>query len=216
MKKACLVLTIVLFGATANSIGAEAAGDGGWITLFDGTSLKGWKASELPQNWKIEDGKLVASGARTHLFYVGDDEKNPPEFGDFHFVADVMTTPGSNSGIYFHTKFQEGGWPQIGFEAQVNNSHGDPVKTGSIYHIVKNYVPPAKDNEWFTEEIIVQGKNIKTLVNGKIVCDYTEPPGVTGPMEKVSKGTFALQAHDPKSVTYYKNIRVNRNPKSMK
>ena len=148
--------------------------------------------------------------ARSHLFYMGDDEAHPPEFKNFDFKAEVMTTPGSNSGIYFHTRYQEGGWPAIGFEVQVNNSHGDPVKTASIYHIVKNFVPPAKDNEWFTEEIIVRGRNIVTKVNGKVICDYTEPEGVKGPMEKIDKGTFALQAHDPKSKTSTATFGSNR------
>jgi hypothetical protein len=198
----------VLVLVISSVVGAAEPGADGWISLFDGETLNGWKASEHPEQWKVEDGKIVASGPRSHLFYIGDDPAHPAEFENFDFKADVMTTKGSNSGIYFHTRFQDSGWPQIGFEAQVNNSHGDIVRTGSIYHIVKNYVPPAKDNEWFTEEIRVSGKNIKTLVNGKIICDYTEPPGVTGPMEKVDKGTFALQAHDPRSTTYYKNIFV--------
>jgi hypothetical protein len=212
MIRACALAAVLCLSRMGLTRAAEVADADGWITLFDGATLKGWKASENPDQWKVEDGKLVAAGPRSHLFYIGDDPEHPAEFESFHFKADVMTTPHSNSGLYFHTRYQEGGWPQIGFEAQVNNSHGDPVKTASIYHIVKNYVPPAKDNEWFTEEIIVNAKdrNIKTKVNGKIICDYTEPPGVTGPMEKVNKGTFAIQAHDPKSTTYYKNIKVKR------
>jgi 3-keto-disaccharide hydrolase len=221
MNKVCSLLAIVSLSAAVISFAAasslaaddakpDGAKDDGWISLFDGHSLKGWKASE--HEWKVENGTIVASGLRSHLFYMGDDESKPAEFTDFDFKADVMTTPFSNSGIYFHTRFQESGFPQIGFEAQVNNTHGDPVKTGSIYHIVKNYVAPAKDNYWFTEEIVVQGKNIKTMVNGIIICDYTEPPGVTGPMEKINKGTFAFQAHDAKSTTYYKNIMVKLLP----
>lgn len=208
MNKVCGFFAILCI-CSATALAADANSDG-WITMFDGKTLDGWKPSEHPEQWTVEDGKIAAQGQRSHLFYVGKDEKNPPEFESFHFKADVMTTPGSNSGIYFHTRYQAGGWPAIGFEVQVNNSHGDPVKTGSIYHIVKNYVPPAKDNDWFTEEILVNAKarNIVTIVNGKVIADYTEPPGVSGAMEKVNKGTFALQAHDAKSKTYYKNIMV--------
>ena len=206
------LMAVAVISAAPASSAADSPGEEGWISLFNGKTLQGWKASENPEKWVVEDGKLVATGPRSHLFYIGDNESKPVEFQNFHFKADVMTTPGSNSGIYFHTRYQVEGWPQIGFEAQVNNTHGDPVKTGSIYHIVKNYVPPAKDNEWFTEEIIVDGQNIVTKVNGKVICDYTEPEGVRGPMEKVNKGTFAFQAHDPKSTTYYKNILVKPLP----
>jgi len=214
MNKTYLRVAVMGLAMVVLAVNRASAADDGWISLFDGKTLNGWKASENPEQWKVEDGKLVASGPRSHLFYIGGDENKPAEFENFDFKAEVMTTPGSNSGIYFHTQYQIGGWPQIGFEVQVNNSHGDPVKTGSIYHIVKNYVPPAKDNEWFTEEIIVKGRNIVTKVNGKTICDYTEPDGVTGPMEKVNKGTFALQAHDAKSTTYYKNLMVKPLPAS--
>ena len=187
---------------------------GGWITLFDGKTLDGWKANENQEQWKVENGAIVASGPRSHLFYVGDDPDHPPHFKSFHFKADVMTTPGSNSGIYFHTKWEEekkhARFPQTGFEAQVNNSHGDRVRTASIYHLVKNFTPPAKDNEWFTEEIVVDAekKTIQTFVNGKLIAEYTEPEGKTGELEVINEGTFAFQAHDPKSTSYFKNIKV--------
>ena len=149
---------------------------------------------------RVEDGMIVANGPRSHLFTVR-------EFKNFEFKAEVKTTPGSNSGIYFHTKYQESGWPEIGHEAQVNVTHGDPVKTGSVYGIVKLYETPAKDNEWWTQHIIVKGRNIVIKINGKTVIDYTEPEGVKG-LRKLSKGSMALQAHDPKSVVYYRNLRI--------
>ena len=70
----------------------------------------------------------------------------------------------------------------------------------------------AKDNEWYTEYIKVEGKNILIKINGKTVVDYTEPFNIKRPegmKERVlSKGTFALQGHDPKSKVYFKNIKV--------
>lgn len=212
-----LVVSMIALAASRSSAADKApeTGDGeGWINLFDGHSLKGWKANEHPENWAVKDGAITATGQRSHLFYVGDDENNPPQFKSFHFKADVMTTPGSNSGIYFHTDWAQEKkhqrFPQTGFEAQVNNSHGDPVKTASIYHLQKNLKAPAKDNEWFTEEIVVDAKkkNIKTFVNGQLIADYTEPEGKTGTLEVIGQGTFAFQAHDPKSTTHFKNIRV--------
>jgi hypothetical protein len=210
----CLLLNLGLAAVMPGACGADEAEGEGWISLFDGQSLKGWKANEKPEQWKVVDGAIVAAGPRSHLFYVGDDESNPPQFESFHFKADVKTTPGSNSGIYFHTDWAEeqkhARFPQTGFEAQVNNSHTDPVRTASIYHLKLNFKPPAKDNEWFTEEVVFDAKQktIKTYVDGKLIAEYKEPPGKTGKLEVINKGTFALQAHDPKSTTYYKNLRV--------
>ena len=173
----------------------------GWISLFNGKNFDGWKIGDAKQGkWKIENGNIVANGPRSHLYTI-------KEFKNFEFKAEVMTTPGSNSGIYFHTKYQETGFPSAGYESQVNVSHGDPVKTGSLWGVVKLYETPAKDNKWWEQHIIVRGQNIVVKINGKTVLDYTEPKGVQGG-RKISSGSFALQAHDPKSVIYYRNLRV--------
>jgi hypothetical protein len=144
------------------------------------------------------------------LFYDGDVQQHA--FKNFEFKADVMTLPGSNSGIYFHTVYQESSWPQKGYEVQVNNSHTDWRRTGSLYGIQDVKEVFVKDNEWFTEKIKVQGKRVIISLNDKVVVDYTEPDNVqrdAGSAGRViSKGTFALQGHDPKSKVYFKNIMV--------
>ncbi len=180
-----------------------------WITLFDGQSLAGWKASENTKSWRVEDGALVADGPRSHLFYVGAEKP----FKDFEFQAEVKTTPGSNAGIYFHTKYQQTGWPKFGYEAQVNNTHRDPKKTGSLYAVKNVLQAPAQDNEWFAMTIKVQGRQITIQVDGKTVVDYTEPEGKKAGKDftrVLDEGTFGLQAHDPKSKVYFRNLRVRR------
>jgi hypothetical protein len=127
-----------------------------------------------------------------------------------------MTTPGSNSGIYFHTAYQEEGWPSKGYEVQVNNSHTDWRRTGSLYAVddVKDVL--VKDNVWFTEEIMVQGKKVTVKVNGKVVVEYTEPDQAQRPGDMggrtLSSGTFALQGHDPNSKVYYRKLQVKALP----
>ncbi|WP_373650669.1 DUF1080 domain-containing protein [Schlesneria sp. DSM 10557] len=181
----------------------------GFIQLFDGKSFDGWKINESPESWKIKDGAIVANGPRSHLFYVGDDKP----FTNFEFRADVKTEPNSNGGIYFHTKFQPEGWPKYGFEAQVNNTQGDPKRTGSLYGVVDVLEKHVPDHEWYTETVIVKGKRIIVKINDKVVVDYTEPDDKVAGADftrKIDKGTFALQAHDPGSTVHFKNIRVKR------
>jgi hypothetical protein len=182
----------------------------GWTPLFDGKSLDGWKVGENAASFKVENGAIVVNGPRAHLYYVGPVANH--NFTNFEFKADVMTTAGSNSGIYFHTEYQEGGWPSKGYEVQVNNSHTDPKRTAGLYSIQDVLEAPAKDDVWFTESIIVKGRNVTTYVNGKKLVDYTEPEGVQRPPDMakrlLSSGTFALQGHDPKSKVLYKNIMV--------
>ena len=184
--------------------------EGEWISLFDGASLDGWRASENKETFSVRDGMIVVDGPRSHLFYVGEVAGH--DFTNFEFKADVMTKPGANSGMYFHTEYQEEGWPSKGYEVQVNNSSGDWRRTSSLYAIEDVREAPAKDDEWFTQKIIVRGKRIVVLVNDNVQVDYTEPAGADRPNNMAGRllgsGTFALQGHDPESVIYYKNIMV--------
>jgi hypothetical protein len=185
---------------------------GAWVSLFDGKSLGDWKPNERPDSWKVEGGCIVACGPRSHLFYMGEDH----DFEDFHFRAEVKTAEKSNSGIYFHTKWQDEGWPAHGYESQVNVSHGDEVKSGSLYNTVRIYKDDIekaglKNNTWWTQEIIVRGNHVLVKLNGKTVIDYTEPDEKKGTV-KLGRGTFALQAHDPKSIVHYRKLEVRRLP----
>jgi len=193
---------------------ALPAQDAGWVSLFDGKTLDGWKVGENAASFSVADGAIVINGERAHLYYAGPVGNH--DFKNFEFKADVMTTAGSNSGIYFHTAYQEGGWPSKGYEVQVNNSHTDPKRTAGLYSIQDVFEAPAKDDEWFTMLIVVQGKRVTTKVNGKTLVDYTEPEGVQRPADMaarvLSSGTFALQGHDPKSKVFMKNIMVKMLP----
>jgi len=186
----------------------------GWKSLFDGKTLNGWKASENKNTFSVQDGMIVANGPRSHLFYEGPVED--ANFKNFEFKADIMTKPGSNSGIYFHTEYQETDWPSKGYEVQVNNSHSDWRRTGGLYAVKDVNESPAKDDKWFTEHIIVRDKHVIIMVNGKTIIDWTEPEGWEPPSgmpgRRISSGTIALQGHDPKSVVYYKNIMVKPLP----
>ena len=115
-----------------------------WISLFDGTSLDGWKYSEREGTFEVKDSVIVVHGKRSHLYYVGRD--GDASWTDFEFKADVKTEPGSNSGIYFHTEFQKDGWPAKGYEVQVNNSHSDWRRTGSLYNVVDLRESAVQDN----------------------------------------------------------------------
>lgn len=186
------------------------AGGAGWISLFDGKTFNGWKVGDHDSTFKIENGAIKVNGPVAHLFYVGEVHQH--EFKNFEFKAQVMTLPGSNSGIYFHTAYQEKGWPEKGFEVQVNNSHTDWKRTGSLYDVVDVREKYAKDNEWYTEHIIVKGKRVIIKINDKTVVDYTEPegyqPDASHSGRKIGSGTFALQGHDPGSTVYFKDIMV--------
>ena len=206
---AMLVAPLAVIGA--DEVKGKKKGEKGFVSLFDGKSLNGWRVnSENPKSIIVKDGNIVIDGPRAHLFYAGDVEKH--NFKNFVLRAQVKTFPKANSGIYFHTKYQDSGWPDAGFEAQVNNTHGDPKKTGGLYAVKDVNPAPAKDGEWFAYELRVKDKKVNIKINGKVTSSWTEVPNAphlkSMPGRKLGSGTFALQAHDPKSVIHYRNIRV--------
>ena len=209
MSRIC-VLTLLL----ATTMAPVTADD--WKSIYDGKSFQGWKKTENKDSWQIEDGNLVCVGERSHLFYVGEDKP----FQNFEFECEVKTTPGSNAGIYFHTRLQETGWPKFGYECQVNITHKDPKKTGSLYGVVnvgaEDLKGLVKDNEWYKTYIKVEGRHITIKINDKVTVDYTEEENKSAFSNaferRLGKGTFALQAHDPKSKVYFRNLKVKRLP----
>lgn len=209
------LFALVMSLAFLNTTIGQDQNDKGWIPLFNGKNLDGWKVGENASTFSIENGAIKVAGPRAHLFYMGDVENH--NFHNFEFKASVMTKPKANSGIYIHTQYQEGGWPAHGYEVQVNNSQGDWKRTGSLYDIVNVMETYVKDDEWYTEYIKVEGKRIIIKINDIVVVDYTEPENPKreeGDRSKrvLKSGTFALQGHDPGSVIFYKDIMVKPLP----
>ena len=206
MRQIWTAVLLLLFGGCSSQ--SEVTGE--WISLFDGESLKGWTANENRETFRVEDGLIVAHGPRSHLYYTGPVADH--NFKNFELEVEVMTTPGSNSGLYFHTEFEEEGWPAKGYEAQVNNSHTGPRLTGSLYGIENVLAKRVRDNEWFVERVTVRDRRIIIQVNRETVVDYTEPDDPKRPENAagrlLSSGTIALQGHDPKSKVFYREVRI--------
>ena len=193
------------------SFAAAAETEEGFTRLDNGKNFDGWKISESPESWSIEDGAFKAKGPRSHLFYVADEKP----FKNFELRVDCKAKNNSNGGIYIHTKFQDTSWPKFGHEVQVNNSYTkDPKKSGSLYGIVDVTEQHIQDDTWWTETVIVKDRHVTIKLNDKTVVDYDEPDGKEAFNKdferRLGGGTFALQAHDPNSTIYYKNIRVKR------
>ena len=212
------IAAVIILGLHACTPGQERDE---WISLFNGNDLNGWKASENPESFSVEDSAIVCNGPRAHLFYDGDIQQ--ANFKNFELKADVKSSPGANSGIYFHTAFQDEGWPDKGYEVQVFNNY--PVepegykelkKTGSLYAVRNLYNTFTQDNEWFNMHVKVEGRRVTISVNDQLVVDYIEPEnpvrtdGFKGRL--LSSGTFALQCHDPESKVYFKNIKIRPLP----
>jgi len=185
--------------------------DKGWVQIFNGKDLSGWEVyPKGTGKWKVEDGILVGSHEHSHLFTKRDDYQN------FRYRVVAMINDHGNSGQYFRTRFGPG-FPK-GYEAQINSTHGDRIRTGSLYPAFDRSLPPAemrklivyerlhKPDEWFTQEVIAEGNHIIIKVNGKTTVDFVDKKNT------YMKGRFALQQHDPGTVVKFKKIEVKELP----
>jgi hypothetical protein len=175
----------------------EPPAEEGWVRIFDGESLDGWKISDGGQ-WAVADGSIIGSGPRSHLFSPRGD------YQDLELRARVKINDGGNSGMYFRTTFGPG-WP-AGYEAQVNSTHTDPVKTGSLYDLDKvltRLVPP---DTWFTQHVTCreepEGTRITIRVNGVVVVDHLDRE------RRHERGHVAFQQHHEGSVVHYRDVEV--------
>lgn len=188
------------------------------IKLFDGKTLAGWKANTAPESFTVADGAIrvqAVGPTSSHLF-------TTDTFTNFELEATCRAEPNANSGIFVHTEMTPRPGAKLylakGYEIQLNSSAKEKKKTGSLYEVADLDRSPVDETKWFRVRIVVNGKHITVSLDGKQVVDYTEPDHVVRSPARVGRkfsprgGQIALQAHDPESVWYFKDVRVKRLP----
>jgi hypothetical protein len=169
----------------------------GWIPLFDGKTLSGWKSMDQGRWHVTPEGVLVGEGPMGHLF-------SPRVYTNLEFKAEIKLNQSGNSGMYIRAILGSG-WPQ-GYEAQVENTSSDPQKTGSLYNLAKVTQQLIPDDTWWTQHIIVVKNRIIIKVNGKVVVDFVDEKN------RFVSGHLALQQHNEGSVVQYRNLMVKPLP----
>ena len=201
MRLLCLATLLLGLTQVGSAVAADDSkkDDKGWVQLFNGKDLTGWKTHPDDKAvWEVKDGILIGTGPKGHLFSERGDYEN------FDYRVEAMINDHGNSGQYFRTEFGKS-FPK-GYEAQINSTHGDPVRTGSLYNFVKILDQLHKPDEWFTQEVQAVGNHIIIKVNGKTTVDYVDPKNT------YMKGHFALQQHDPGTVVKFRKIEVKELP----
>lgn len=203
--------------------------------LFNGKDLTGWKIPNPPSGsfksvkevkndegkvisfvaedkagkeitiWTVKDGTIVGGGPMSHIF-------SEVEAEDFVFRVEMKINDKGNSGMFFRSGYRPG--VPKGYEAQLNATHGDKIKTGSLYpngefglDKFKKEICAVMDkadhgpDEYFVQEVTCVGDEITIAVNGKVTLNKWKDPNKT-----FTKGHFALQGHDPGSVMTFKKV----------
>ena len=218
MQRWCLALTVAFMLALVTHPALNAGDkkkDGGWVQLFNGKDLTGWKMHpDDKAKWEVKDGAIVGSGPAGHLFSERGDYEN------FKYRIEVKINDKGNSGQYFRAKFAKGFPP--GYEAQINSTHTDKIRTGSLYRDNRDKYSPEEQKKmlvfdklvepdtWFTQEVIAEGNHIIIKVNGKLTVDFVDEKN------RYTQGHFAIQQHDPGSTVSVRKIEVMELPASKK
>ena len=193
------VAVLLALFSTSESVAKDAK----WISLFDGKTLEGWqKVGNEKSMWEVKDGAIHGSGPASMLVSTKGPYKN------FRYRAEIKINDGGNSGLYFRTKPK----PSFsdGYEAQIDSTHRDPIRTGSLYGFCHVYKQLVKPDTWFTYELEVRDDvwrgrkmtRIKVTVDGNELYEYMDF-ALT-----FKKGHFAFQQHDPGSKVSMRKIEV--------
>lgn len=167
--------------------------EAGWISLFDGQTLFGWKKSNESVNWTVSDGTVWADSGEPGLLLT------PVEFGDFELQCDFRLSKGGNSGIFLRTLAAPKDPSKDCYELNMCDTH-PAFPTGSLVGVVKpGTAVKGEDGAWHHYHVTALGKTITVELDGKEILKHTdERPGAR------VRGYIGLQKNAGKAE--YRNV----------
>ncbi len=197
----CQGLSLILLLASAIAI-TEAAEpkclpqdllDGGWIQLFDGETLFGWKHVGDAQ-WKVADGEISSEGDKAGWLMT------TTEWADFELHVEYKALAGTNSGIFVRSALDPTDPTKDCYELNIAPRE-NPFPTGSLVGRLKSPGPGAVwDGEWHEFDITMRGGNVLITCDGNRVLDYCDP-------SPIRCGHIGLQAKE--GLIAFRNIRLS-------
>ncbi len=212
LKRALMLMAILVLSAMTSM-----AQEKGWISLFDGKDLAGWKHVG-PGGDTVDEGLIKTHGGMGLLYYTKQ------KFCDCQVrVVYLMRDENDNSGVFIRIPIEpREAWMPVnyGYEVQIDNhpetSNEDEYHvTGTLYSLTKPLAKPGKPGpEWNTMDITLDGLRTMVVLNGVKVTDYTE--GQPVPPKKFDFeperglrpkcGYIGLQNHSDKDVVFFKTV----------
>jgi hypothetical protein len=169
----CL-LAVVSAGAQAP---AQVAG-AGWVTLLDGTTLKGWNTTGNA-NWKVADGAIEASSGTGMLV-------TPTTYANFELTVEVWVDAPANSGVFLRCSDPTTINQNNAYEVNIYDNRPDQTyATGAIVEVASASMPMKAGGKWNTFEIRAEGNHLTVVMNGTKTVDVRN--------DKYARGPIALQ-----------------------
>lgn len=201
MTKRPLLSSLIVLALGVNFGGASLADEPGWVSLFDGKTLDGWKVNGGFASYKVEDGAIVGTtveGSPNTFLCKGD-------FKDFVLELEVKCDPRLNSGVQVRSHVYSKDDPDPARRRRAGVVHGpqceiarketgtagrfyDEGRRGKWLDEIKPEAKDAfKDDDWNRYKIVVQGNRYRSWINGVAASDFTDD------MDK--SGFIGLQVH---------------------
>lgn len=154
--------------------------EAGWIKLFDGHTLFGWKANSATP-WRVEDGVIIADSGDKGLLVT------TTRFADYELQCDFRVEAGGNSGIFLRTSFEPKDPAIDCYELNMCDTHPE-YGTASLVKRAKPEMPVIGDGEWHSFHVRVEGPVVMVQMDGKPVLEYRDETSAP-----LSSGFIGLQ-----------------------
>lgn len=189
-----ILLALVATVATAaepNKLTKEELADG-WILLFDGETLFGWKA-ESDANWEVKDGTIRVSQGKPGLL------RTTSQFADYELKVDFRAAKGTNSGVFLRTApvLEKDGVTTQCYELNIAPAD-NPFPTGSFVGRKKAEAVEESD-DWQTFHVVAQGPHLTVKLNDKEVLNYVDP-------RPLGRGFIGLQLNQ--GAVEFRNVKL--------
>ena len=193
-KYICLLLVLFVFIPTTHAAEnelTESQAAEGWIQLFDGETLFGWKPANKA-NWRVEEGAIVVDEGEKGLLCT------TTQFGNYVLHLDFRSAKGTNSGVFLRTSPTPTDIEKDCYELNIADKNDNPFPTGSL--VKRKLVESDTDSAgWQTFEVTMNGDKVTVQLDGKQVLAYTDPA-------PLGRGFIGLQLN--KGRVEFRNIRL--------
>ncbi len=174
----------------------------GFVSLFDGTDLSGWKITGNKEAFGIEDGALTCYGTG------GNRIQTLKKYENFILRLEFKISKNGNNGIYIHCP-DHGRESRVGGEIQVKDDYGKKLVAdtcGSLYDVFAPSVNACKPHtEWQSYEITFIWPRLHVVLNGTTVLDKDVTTHERSKY-RTKFGYIAIQDHQDR--VWYRNIRI--------
>jgi hypothetical protein len=169
-----LLLSTLLFGLTLQP-GVTAQGGGGWTSLFDGSTLKGWNVVGNA-NWSVAEGAIQASMGTGFLV-------TPAPYRDFQITLEFWVTDDANSGVFIRCEDPKTIGAANAYEVNIYDKRPDQsYRTGGIVDVAKPASVVMTGGKWNTFDITARGTKLTVILNGMKMVDVDDAKHATGPI----------------------------------